>query len=64
VFPAGDLELRRAVRRLYALDRMPSEDEVLRIAELAAVSNARRRVPVPVRVRRGQTDAYDVSTLG
>jgi DNA-3-methyladenine glycosylase II len=33
VFPAGDLALRRAVMRLYGLDRMPSEQELLDIAE-------------------------------
>ncbi len=29
----GDLALRRAVRHAYGLDRMPSEDEMVRIAE-------------------------------
>lgn len=33
VFPAGDLALRRAIKRLYGLDRMPTEEEVLRLAE-------------------------------
>jgi DNA-3-methyladenine glycosylase II len=33
VFPSGDLVLRRAVMRLYGLDRMPSEQELLEIAE-------------------------------
>jgi DNA-3-methyladenine glycosylase II len=33
VFPSGDLALRRAVKRLYGLDEMPSEEEMLRIAE-------------------------------
>jgi DNA-3-methyladenine glycosylase II len=33
VFPAGDLALRRAVMRLYGLDQMPTEDELLHIAE-------------------------------
>jgi DNA-3-methyladenine glycosylase II len=33
VFPAGDLALRRAVRRLYSLDHLPSESELLGIAE-------------------------------
>jgi DNA-3-methyladenine glycosylase II len=33
VFPSGDLALRRAVMRLYGLDRMPSEQELLEIAE-------------------------------
>ena len=33
VFPAGDLALRRAVKRLYGLDHLPSESELLGIAE-------------------------------
>ena len=33
VFPAGDLALRRAVKRLYGLDHLPSESEFLGIAE-------------------------------
>jgi DNA-3-methyladenine glycosylase II len=33
VFPSGDLALRRAVRRLYGLDQLPTEEEMLRIAE-------------------------------
>jgi DNA-3-methyladenine glycosylase II len=33
VFPSGDLALRRAVRRLYGLDQMPSEQELLDMAE-------------------------------
>jgi DNA-3-methyladenine glycosylase II len=33
VFPAGDLALRRAVRRLYDLDHLPMESELLGIAE-------------------------------
>jgi DNA-3-methyladenine glycosylase II len=33
VFPSGDLALRRAVMRLYGLDRMPSEEELLEMAE-------------------------------
>jgi DNA-3-methyladenine glycosylase II len=33
VFPAGDLALRRAVRRLYGLDRLPTESELLALAE-------------------------------
>ena len=33
VFPSGDLVLRRAVMRLYGLDGMPSEEELLEIAE-------------------------------
>ena len=33
VFPAGDLTLRRAVKRLYGLDHLPSEPELLGIAE-------------------------------
>jgi DNA-3-methyladenine glycosylase II len=33
VFPSGDLALRRAVMRLYGLDRMPSEQELLEMAE-------------------------------
>jgi DNA-3-methyladenine glycosylase II len=33
VFPSGDLVLRRAVMRLYGLDRMPSEQELLEMAE-------------------------------
>jgi DNA-3-methyladenine glycosylase II len=33
VFPSGDLVLRRAVMRLYGLDRMPSEQELLVMAE-------------------------------
>jgi len=33
VFPAGDLALRRAVKRLYGLDHLPSEPELLGIAE-------------------------------
>ena len=33
VFPAGDLALRRAVRRLYGLDHLPMESELLGIAE-------------------------------
>ena len=33
VFPGGDLALRRAVRRLYGLDHLPSESELLGIAE-------------------------------
>jgi DNA-3-methyladenine glycosylase II len=33
VFPSGDLALRRAVKRLYGLDQMPSEEELLEIAE-------------------------------
>ena len=32
-FPAGDLALRRAVRRLYGLDRLPTESELLGLAE-------------------------------
>jgi DNA-3-methyladenine glycosylase II len=32
VFPAGDLALRRAIKRLYGLDQMPSEDEVRAMA--------------------------------
>ena len=32
-FPAGDLALRRAVKRLYGLDHLPSEPELLRMAE-------------------------------
>ena len=32
-FPAGDLALRRAVKRLYGLDHLPSESELLGIAE-------------------------------
>ena len=33
VFPAGDLALRRAVKRLYGLDHLPSEPELLDMAE-------------------------------
>ena len=33
VMPAGDLAIRRAVKDLYALDRMPSPQQVLEIAE-------------------------------
>ncbi len=33
VFPGGDLALRRAVRRLYGLDHLPMESELLGIAE-------------------------------
>jgi DNA-3-methyladenine glycosylase II len=33
VFPAGDLALRRAVKRLYDLDQLPTESELLAIAE-------------------------------
>ena len=33
VFPAGDLALRRAVKGLYGLDQLPSESELLGIAE-------------------------------
>jgi DNA-3-methyladenine glycosylase II len=33
VFPAGDLALRRAVKRLYGLDQLPSESELLGLAE-------------------------------
>jgi DNA-3-methyladenine glycosylase II len=33
VFPAGDLALRRAVKRLYGLAHLPSESELLAIAE-------------------------------
>jgi DNA-3-methyladenine glycosylase II len=33
VFPAGDLALRRAVQRLYGLNHLPSESELLGIAE-------------------------------
>ncbi len=33
VFPAGDLALRRAVKRLYGLDHLPNESELLGIAE-------------------------------
>lgn len=33
VFPAGDLALRRAVKRLYQLDHLPSESELLALAE-------------------------------
>lgn len=33
VFPSGDLVLRRAVMRLYGLDQMPSEEELLEMAE-------------------------------
>ena len=33
VFPAGDLALRRAVKRLYGGDHLPSESELLGIAE-------------------------------
>ena len=32
-FPAGDLALRRAVKRLYGLDHLPSASELLGIAE-------------------------------
>jgi DNA-3-methyladenine glycosylase II len=32
-FPAGDLALRRAVKRLYGLDHLPSESELLGVAE-------------------------------
>jgi DNA-3-methyladenine glycosylase II len=32
-FPAGDLALRRAVKRLYGLDHLPSESELLGMAE-------------------------------
>src|SRR5690349_8816038 len=32
-FPAGDLALRRAVKRLYGLDHLPSEAELRRMAE-------------------------------
>jgi DNA-3-methyladenine glycosylase II len=33
VFPSGDLALRRAARRLYGLERLPTEQELLDIAE-------------------------------
>jgi DNA-3-methyladenine glycosylase II len=33
VFPAGDLALRRAVKRLYGHDHLPSESELLGRAE-------------------------------
>ncbi len=33
VVPVGDLTLRQAVKRFYQLDHMPSEDELLAIAE-------------------------------
>ena len=33
VVPQGDLALRRAVRRAYGLDQMPSEQQLLQIAE-------------------------------
>jgi DNA-3-methyladenine glycosylase II len=33
VFPSGDLALRRCVRRLHGLDHLPSENEVLALAE-------------------------------
>jgi DNA-3-methyladenine glycosylase II len=33
VFPSGDLALRRAVKRLYGLDHMPSTKELLEIAD-------------------------------
>jgi len=33
VFPAGDLALRRAIKRLYGLDQLPSESELLGLAE-------------------------------
>jgi DNA-3-methyladenine glycosylase II len=32
-FPAGDLALRRAVKRLYGLDHLPTESELLGMAE-------------------------------
>ena len=32
-FPAGDLALRRAVKRLYGLDHLPSESELLSMGE-------------------------------
>jgi hypothetical protein len=32
VFPSGDLALRRAARRLYGLERLPTEQELLDIA--------------------------------
>jgi DNA-3-methyladenine glycosylase II len=32
-FPAGDLALRRAVKRLYGLDHLPRESELLAVAE-------------------------------
>jgi DNA-3-methyladenine glycosylase II len=32
-FPAGDVALRRAVKRLYGLDHLPSESELLGMAE-------------------------------
>jgi DNA-3-methyladenine glycosylase II len=32
-FPAGDVALRRAVKRLYSLDHLPSESELLGMAE-------------------------------
>jgi DNA-3-methyladenine glycosylase II len=33
VFPAGDLALRRAVKHLYGLGRLPTEAELLAMAE-------------------------------
>jgi DNA-3-methyladenine glycosylase II len=33
VFPSGDLQLRRAAMRLYGLERLPTEQELLDIAE-------------------------------
>jgi DNA-3-methyladenine glycosylase II len=33
VFPSGDLALRRAVKHVYGLDQMPTEQEMLDIAE-------------------------------
>jgi DNA-3-methyladenine glycosylase II len=33
VFPSGDLALRRAIKRLYDLDHMPSTEEILQIAD-------------------------------
>jgi DNA-3-methyladenine glycosylase II len=34
VFPSGDLVLRRAAMRLYGLERLPPEEELLEMAEL------------------------------
>lgn len=52
----GDLALRKAIQRVYALDHLPTQQEVIALAPVAQPGN---RVSLPGRVRRSSGPARE-----
>ena len=50
----GDLALRKAIQAAYRLDHRPTQEEVLAIAEMAALPQPGDQLPVLRRLRAGR----------